>query len=148
MMDISDIFNYLTFRNIILAIFCLPLAAMLITMPFLSLLSKSAKEWLEILGFFGAIGNCVVVIELAFRTIAEIIYYSTQKPQYFSDTENGNFTLVKHYDHFDTFPVKYFFVFLLITVSTWIVMDINSTKKKFGRAGKKYSGKNPLNLSE
>jgi SNF family Na+-dependent transporter len=122
------------------------LAAMLITMPFLSLLSKSAKEWLEILGFFGAIGNCVVVIELAYRIIAEIIYYSTQKPQMYFDHKRN--TMAQRYELFDTFPVKYFFVFLLITVSTWIVMDIYSTKKKFGRAGKKYSGKNPLNLNE
>lgn len=145
-MDIN-IWDYFTFRNMILAIFCLPLLMMLVTLPFLSLLSKSAKEWFELLGFFGAIANVVVVIELGFRTIAEVIYYSTQKPQYFSDVTNGRFEMVKRYDSFDSFSLKYFIVFLIISVATWIVTDIYSTKRKFGRVGRKYSEKNPLNLN-
>ena len=151
-MDISDVFNliwsFLTFRKVVLAIFCLPLIIMLITMPFLSSLSKSTKEWFELLGFFGAIGNCVVVIELGFRTIAEVIAYSTQKPQYFSEIINERMHMVKRYEPFDAFALKYLIVFLIISIATWVVADIYSTKRKFGRAGKPYSEKNPLNLSE
>jgi hypothetical protein len=146
--NILIISEYLTFRNVILVIFCLPLVTMLVTLPFLSLLSKSTKEWLELLGFFGAIANSVIVIELGFRTIAEVIYYSTQKPQYFSEITNERMYMVKRYEPFDAFALKYLVVFLIITISTWVMMDIYSTKKKFGRAGKPYSEKNPLNLSE
>jgi hypothetical protein len=140
--------EHLTFRNVILAIFCLPFLTMLVKLPFLSLLSKSTKEWFELLRFFGAIGNAVVVIELAYWTITEVIYYATQKPQYFSDVTNGRFEMVKRYEPFDSFSLKYFIVFLIISVATWIVADIYSTKRKFGRAGKKYSEKNPLNLND
>ncbi len=145
-MDIN-ITDYLTFRNIILAIFCLPLVTMLVTLPFLSLLSKNAKEWFELFGFFGAIANAVIVIELGFRTIAEVITYSTQKPKYFSEVTNGRFEMVKRLEPFDSFPLKYFVVFLIIAIATWLMTDIYSTKRKFGRAGKKYSEKNPLNLN-
>lgn len=140
--------DYLTFRNIILAIFCLPLVTMLVTLPFLSILSKNTKEWLELLGFFGAIASAVIVIELGLRTIATVIVYFTQKPKYFSEITNGRIDMVKRYEPFESFYVTYFIVFLIISVATWIVTDIYSTKSKFGRAGKKYSEKNPLNLSE
>lgn len=146
-MDIN-IWDYFTFRNVILAIFCLPLLTMLVTMPFLSLLSKNTKEWFELLGFFGAIANSVVVIELTFRTIAEVIAYSTQKPQYFSEITNERMEMLKRYEPFDSFALKYLVVFLIISVATWIVADIYSTKRKFGQVVKKYSEKNPLNLSE
>lgn len=137
--------DYLTFRNIILAIFCLPLVTMLVTLPFLSVLSKSTKEWFELLGFFGAIANAVIVIELGFRTIASVIDFIFQKPQMRFDHKLN--TMINYYEPFDSFALKYFFVFLIIAVATWIVADIYSTKRKFGRAGKKYSEKNPLNLN-
>lgn len=144
MMDIQFT-DYLTFRNIILAIFCLPLVAMLVTIPFISLLSKSAKEWFELLGFFGAIANSVVVIELGFRTIASVLDLIYQKPKMRFDNKLN--TMINYYEPFDSFALKYLVVFLIISVATWIVADIYSTKRKFGRAGKKYSEKNPLNLN-
>lgn len=146
-MDIN-IWDYFTFRNVILAIFCLPLVTMLVTIPFLSLLSKSTKEWFELLGFFGAIASAVIVIELGLRTIATVIVYFTQKPKYFSEIMNGRIDMVKRYEPFESFYVTYFIVFLIISIATWILTDIYSTKRKFGKAGKSYSEKNPLNLSE
>ena len=143
-----NIWQYLTFWNVLLVILALPLVTMLMTLPFLSLLSKNAKEWFELLGFFGAVASAVIVIELGLRTIASVIAYSVQKPQYFSEITNGTFRMVKRYEPFESFYVTYFIVFLIISVATWIVTDIYSTKKKFGRAGKKYSEKNPLNLND
>ncbi len=113
MMDIQFT-NYLTFRNIVLVIFCLPL----ITILFLSLLSKNTKEWLELLGFFGFIASAVIVVELGLRTIASVIVYVTQKSKYFSEITNENVRLVKRYEPFESFYITYFIVFLIISVAT------------------------------
>ncbi len=144
-MDIN-ITDYLTFRNIILAIFCLPLVTMLITMPFLPLLSKSAKEWFNLLGFFGAVANSVIVVELGYRTIASVIEFIFQKPQMRFDHKINR--MINYYESFDSFSLKYLIVFLIMSAATWIVADIYSSKRKFWRAGKPYSEKNPLNLNE
>lgn len=141
-MDIN-IWDYLTFRNVILAVFCLPLATMLTTIPFLGVISKGVKSSINGFGYFGAIASSVIVIELVYRTIGSIIDFKYQKPKIVFDKGVTN-----RYESFDSDPPIYLIVFLIIAAASWVMSDIYGTKIKFGSAGKPYSGKNPLNLNE
>ncbi len=145
-MDIN-IWQYLTFWNVLLVILALPLVTMLITMPFLGLISKGINEWLNILGIFGFIANCIVIVRLTVWTLASVIAYYKQKPQLFSEITNGQFRMVKHYEPFDSSLIVYLTAFVVIAITTWVVLDVYSTRKKLGRLGKKYSEENPLNLN-
>lgn len=140
-MDIN-ITDYLTFRNVILAIFCLPLTTMLITMSFLSIIPKGIKNFINGFGYFGAIVSSVIVIELVYRTIGSIIDFKYQKPKIIFDKGITN-----RYESFDSDPLIYLIVFLIIAAASWVISDIYAAKMKYGHSGKPYSGKNPLNLN-
>lgn len=141
-MDIN-IWDYLTFRNVILVIFCLPLVPMLMTMPFLSLIPKGIKIFINAFGYLGAVASSVVVIELVYRTIGSIIDFKYQKPKIIFDKGITN-----RYEPFDTAPLIYLIVFLIIAAASWAAADIYAAKMKYGYSGKPYSGKNPLSLNE
>ena len=142
-MDIN-ITDYLTFRNVILAIFCLPLAAMLITMSFLRLIPKGIKNFINGFGYFSAIITSVIAIELIYRTIDSIINFKYQEPKMIFDFDKG---ITNRYEPFDSDPLIYLIVFLIIAAASWVISDIYATKMKFGHSGKPYSEKNPLNLN-
>lgn len=139
-MDVN-IWQYLTFWNVILVIFCLPLVTMLITMPFVSLLSKNIKEWLNLFGILGFVANCIVVVRLAFWTFGTFIAYYKQKPQIVFDSKLSRFT--NYHEPFDSSLLIYVVMFLILTIATGVMV----AKKKNGRLGKSYSEKNPLNLN-
>lgn len=126
--------DYLTFRNVILAIFCLPLAAMLVTISFLGLIPKGVKNFINNFGYVSAFVATVIVIELIYRTIGSIIDFKYQKPKMIFGKEITN-----RYEPFDSDPLIYLIVFLIISASSWIISDIYATKMKYGDSGKPYS---------
>lgn len=143
-MDIN-ILDYLTFRNVILAIFCLPLATMLLTIPFLGVIPKGVKNFINNFGYVSAFITIVIVIELIYRTIGSIIDFKYQEPKMIFDFDKG---ITNRYEPFDSGPLIYLIVFLIIAAASWVISDIYATKMKYGDSGKPYSEKNPLNLSE
>lgn len=143
-MDIN-ISDYLTFRNIILSIFCLPLVTMLVTMSFLRLIPKGVKNFINNFGYVSAFVTTVIVIELIYRTIGSIIDFKYQEPKMIFDFDKG---ITNRYEPFDSGPLIYLIVFLIIAAVSWVISDIYATKMKYGDSGKPYSEKNPLNLSE
>lgn len=143
-MDIN-IGDYVTFRNVVLVIFCLPLVTMLVSSPFIWAISKGIREAINMVGYLGAVANAVVSVELAFRTIAAILEYKYQKPQIVFDIKSG---MTSRYEPFDSAPIIYLIVFLVITIATFVVADIYSLKMKCGPLAKPNSEQNPLNLFE
>ena len=137
-----NIWDYLTFRKIILAVFCLPLVTMLLTMPFLGLIPKGVKTGINFFGYFGGVAGSVVAVELVYRTIGSIIDYKYQKPQIVFDK-----TIKQRYEPFDSEPLIYLIVFIVLAAASYVVADIYSNKIKYGRIKKPYSEKNPLDLN-
>lgn len=141
-MDVN-IGDYLTFRNIVLVVFSLPLLIMIASYPFVGLISKGIKQLIEAVGYLGAIVSAVVSIELIYWTIASIIDHKYQKPQLVFDSKLKPTT---NYEPFDSTPLLYLIVFLALSISTWVVASLYSTRVKFGGSGKSYSNQNPLDL--
>jgi hypothetical protein len=149
-MELGDIISFIrglvTFRNVALGVCCLPLLTMLITLPFFRYFSKSARSWISVVGYLGGAAVGVLAVEAAYRTIASILGYLTQKPQMVFDSKIH--AMVQRFEPFDIGPLIYLIVLAGISCLTFVLADVCSTITKSGHWGKKYSEQNPLNLDE
>lgn len=131
-MDIN-IWDFLTFRQIIWAILVLPLLTMLVFVPFLSALSKNAREWLTLFGFLGFIANIVLAVECCYQIINSLIAYATRKPELVFDTKLS--IMVYHEEPYDFKYVVYAVIFFSVSFLTWQILnkfspwEIKSRKK-------------------
>jgi hypothetical protein len=149
-MEIGDIISFIrgfvTFRNVALAVCCLPLLTMLINLPFFRYLSKNARDWISRIGYLGGAAVGVLAVEAAYRTIASILGYLTQKPQMVFDSKVPG--MVQRFEPFDTNPLIYLIVLAGLSALTFVLADVCSTITKSGHWGKRYSRTSPLNLKE
>ncbi len=147
-MDIWDIFtslgNLATFRNILLVILMLPLLTMVVLLPIYQYFSKSTKEWIAIFGVFGYLANGVLAVESAFRTIAEVFYYFTQKSSLYFDSKTGR--MVSKYDSFDSSWIVYLIVLVVIAVLSATLTNYYNPSKNDSRKRNRDSEINSLNL--
>jgi hypothetical protein len=140
MMEISDIFNYFTFRNVLFGIFSIPLVTMLVLLPFAQYLSKNAKELIAGFSHLGMAVSLFCAVVNFGLTIGEIYFYLIQKPLYFDSTK---------YESFDFVPLVYLIVLAVIAILSGILADYYYGKKKGRRIlRRKKSDVTSLNLSE
>jgi cell division protein FtsW (lipid II flippase) len=118
---VISIWDFLTLRNVILAILVLPLLTMLIFVPFLYSISKNAREWLTVFGFFGFVANIVLAVECCYRILNSILYYAMQKPTLVFDRKLER--MVYYQEPYDFTYVVYAVIFLSISFLTWQLID-------------------------
>jgi hypothetical protein len=119
-MDIN-IWDFLTLRNVILAILVFPLLTLLIFLPFSHALSKNTREWLVIFGLLGFIANGVLTVECCYRILSSVLTYMTQKPSLVFDSKLN--TMVYRQEPFDFTYIIQAVIFSSITFLTWQLVD-------------------------
>jgi hypothetical protein len=119
-MDIN-IWEFLTLRNVIMAILVLPLLSLLALAPFLYSLSKNAREWLTLFGFAGFIANIVLAVECCYRILNSLVAYAIQKPTLVFDRKLER--MVYYQEPYDFRYIIYAVIFFSISFLTWQLVD-------------------------
>ncbi|HEY0050667.1 MAG TPA: hypothetical protein VGB68_15345 [Pyrinomonadaceae bacterium] len=119
-MDIN-ISDFLTPRNVMLAILVLPFLTMLVFVPFLYTISRNAREWLTIFGFLGFIANIVLAVECCYRILNSILAYATQKPTLVFDQKSSR--MVYQQEPYDFRYIGYALIFFGISFLTWQLLN-------------------------
>jgi hypothetical protein len=141
-MDIN-VWDFLTFRNVLAAILLLPLLTMLACAPFHYALSKNAREWLTLFGFLGFVANIVLAIECCYRIINSVIAYAVEKPKLVFDHKLN--TLVYYQEPYSYKYIVFAVIFFGVSFLTWqLVNKVSPWELK----GKKNSEVTSLDLNK
>ena len=119
-MDIN-IWDFLTFRNVLAAILLLPLLTMLGFVPFYHALSKNAREWVALFGFLGFFANIVLGIECCYQIINSAIYYAIEKPKLVFDTKSSQ--MVYYQEPYNYKYIVFAIIFFVISFLTWQLVN-------------------------
>lgn len=119
-MDIN-VWDFLTFRNVLAAILLSPLLTMLAFAPFYHALSKNAREWLTLFGFAGFVANIVLAIECCYQIINSVIAYAVEKPKLVFDTNSNS--LVYYQEPCNYKYIVFAVIFFVISFLTWQLVN-------------------------
>ncbi len=131
MSELSNyIWSFVTFWNAFLAIAFLPLATMLILLPFHHYFSKNARKQI---GYFGILGTIAILLLGGYwgeRTLDAIVFYLKQKRQMSSAPKSG-----MNLEPFDFTPLFYFILLIIILL---VSGDLAERYIEFKRRGSRH----------